>query len=61
MPDTTPANDQPTNPEHAIACPWCKASPGTRCTTQRGRTLAIPSHEARIDAWATTQREDGTP
>ncbi|MFC5144254.1 hypothetical protein [Streptomyces aureoversilis] len=42
---------QPAHPEHAIPCPWCKAQPGQRCTGQRGRRLAIPSHDARITAW----------
>lgn len=41
-------------PEHAIRCPWCGASPGTRCTSAgRGRRLAIASHDARITAWTT--------
>lgn len=38
-------------PEHAIPCPWCHAAPGTRCTSPRGRRLAIESHDARITAW----------
>ena len=43
-------------PEHAIRCPWCQAPAGHRCTTRRGRTLSVPSHDARIDAWTTQQR-----
>lgn len=42
-------------PEHAIQCPWCGASIGNRCTTRRGRPLAIPSHDARIEAWTAAQ------
>jgi len=38
-------------PEHAIRCPWCNAPKGQRCTTQRGRPLSIPSHDARITTW----------
>lgn len=38
------------HPEHAIRCPWCQAPPGARCTTKRGRHLAIPSHQARHEA-----------
>jgi hypothetical protein len=36
--------------EWSIRCPWCKAPPGTRCTTQRGRRLPIESHDARHTA-----------
>lgn len=43
-------------PEHGIRCPWCGARPGLRCTSPRGRKLAIASHDARITAW-TTQTE----
>ena len=39
------------HPEWAIRCPWCHASPGTRCTTPTGRRIAIPSHDARITTW----------
>lgn len=42
-------------PEHAIRCPWCKASPGNRCTRPSGGRLTIPSHDARIQAWTTAQ------
>ncbi len=42
---------QPAHPEHAIACPWCGASPGQRCIGQRGGRISIPSHDARITAW----------
>lgn len=45
------------HPEWAIRCPWCAASPGTRCTTPTGRRLTIPSHDARITAHATTERK----
>ena len=48
------------HPEHAIPCPWCRASPGNRCTTPRGRPLAIPSHDARIQAHAAQQQTDPT-
>jgi hypothetical protein len=41
------------HPEWAIRCPWCRASPGNRCTRPSGGTLAIPSHDARITAWTT--------
>lgn len=51
----------PTHPEHAIRCPWCQAPAGQRCTTKRGRDLAIPSHEARIDAWTAQQAETDEP
>ena len=40
-------------PEWAIRCPWCHAPPGQRCTSPRGRRLAIPSHDARVQAWTT--------
>ncbi|WP_432010150.1 zinc finger domain-containing protein [Streptomyces cucumeris] len=46
------------HPEHAIRCPWCKAPAGARCTTQRGRKLAIPSHDARLQAWANRPKEN---
>jgi hypothetical protein len=40
-------------PEWAIRCPWCQAPPGQRCTSAgRGRRIAIPSHDARVTAWA---------
>ena len=39
-------------PEHAVRCPWCLAPAGQRCTTPRGRKLAVPSHDARRTAWA---------
>lgn len=49
-------------PEWQISCPWCHAAPGTRCHTPRGRRIAIPSHDARIQAWttATTRQRDQT-
>lgn len=40
-------------PEWAIRCPWCHAPAGQRCTTPRGRKLAVASHDARRDAWNT--------
>ncbi|MFE2712289.1 hypothetical protein ACFXKI_09930 [Streptomyces mirabilis] len=50
------------HPEHAICCPWCNAPAGTRCTTTRGRKLAIPSHDARLTAWTdqTAERDQQT-
>lgn len=42
----------PAYPAHTVRCPWCHAPVGQRCTTPRGRKLAVPSHEARIDAYA---------
>ena len=47
-------------PEWAIRCPWCGARPGTRCTSPRGRKLAIESHDARINAWTAQQTEETT-
>ncbi|WP_424891836.1 zinc finger domain-containing protein [Streptomyces sp. XH2] len=41
----------PAHPEHAIPCPWCGASPGNRCTGQRGGRIKPISHDARINAW----------
>jgi hypothetical protein len=43
---------RPAYPAHTVRCPWCGAQPGDRCTTPRGRKLAVPSHQARIDAYA---------
>ncbi|KAB7850174.1 zinc finger domain-containing protein [Streptomyces mobaraensis] len=51
---------EPAHPEHAIRCPWCKAEPGERCTSPRGRRIRIVSHDARITAW-TTRRRPTTP
>ena len=48
------------HPEHAIRCPWCNAPAGTRCTTTRGRKLAIPSHDARTTAWTTQAEQQQT-
>lgn len=31
-----------------VACPWCHARPGARCTGRRGRTLPAP-HPSRTD------------
>ena len=50
------------HPEHGIRCPWCNAPAAQRCTTTRGRRLAIPSHDARIEAHAAltaTDRQTG--
>jgi hypothetical protein len=44
--------------EHAIRCPWCNAPPGTRCTSPRGRKLAIASHDARITTHAAQTARD---
>ncbi|MGW5477645.1 zinc finger domain-containing protein [Streptomyces sp. NPDC004008] len=46
-------------PEWAIRCPWCHASPGNRCTRPSGGHLSIPSHDARITAWNTLNRQTG--
>jgi hypothetical protein len=43
---------RPLYPAHTVTCPWCHAPPGTRCTTPRGRKLTVPSHDARIAAYA---------
>lgn len=55
---TNPPSDTSKPPEHAIRCPWCNAPAGQRCTTTRGRKLAIPSHDARIQAWAAQQQTE---
>lgn len=44
--------------EHAIPCSWCRAAARTRCTTKRGKSLSILSHQARIDDWAAKLKED---
>lgn len=41
------------HPEWAVRCDWCEAPAGQRCTTRRGRPIAIPSHDARLTAWTT--------
>jgi hypothetical protein len=47
--------------EHAVRCPWCNAPPGNRCTSPRGRKLAIASHDARTTTWtAATARNQQT-
>lgn len=38
-------------PAWSIPCPWCHAPPGQRCTSPRGRKLAINTHDARTTAW----------
>jgi len=45
-------------PEWAIRCPWCQAPPGQRCTSPRGRKLAIASHDARKTAHTARQAEE---
>jgi hypothetical protein len=45
-------------PAWAIRCPWCHAPPGTRCTSPRGRRLAIDTHDARHTAWNTQRTEE---
>lgn len=51
-------SDREDHPEWTIRCPWCSAPAGQRCTTLRGRRLAIPSHDARITTWtAKTTKE----
>jgi hypothetical protein len=49
-----------TEPEWSVRCPWCQAPPGSRCTSPRGRKLAIASHDARKTAYA-SQRTEETP
>jgi hypothetical protein len=44
-------------PAWAIRCPWCQASPGQRCTSPRGRRLAIDTHDARHTAWTRRPQE----
>ncbi|MGJ5735193.1 hypothetical protein [Streptomyces caniscabiei] len=48
--------------EWSIRCPWCQAAPGNRCTSPRGRRLAVDSHDARIQAHTarTRQQTGGT-
>jgi hypothetical protein len=46
-------------PEWQIRCPWCNAPTGQRCTSPRGRRIAIQSHDARITAH-TTARDQQT-
>ena len=56
-----PRPARPTYPAHTVHCPRCHAPVGVRCTTPRGRKLAVPSHQARIDAYATqTTRSEET-
>jgi hypothetical protein len=43
-------------PEWQIRCPWCNAPPQQRCTSPRGRRLAVESHDARHTAWTATIR-----
>lgn len=40
-------------PEMNIACPWCKARRGRRCTSPAGRAYS-PSHDARQRTWHST-------
>ncbi|MBL1100112.1 zinc finger domain-containing protein [Streptomyces coffeae] len=51
-------NSREQHPEHAIRCSWCGAPPKQRCTTPRGRKLTIPSHDARLQAWARRPKEN---
>jgi hypothetical protein len=44
-------------PEWSIRCPWCGAPAGLRCTSPRGRRLAVASHDARIQAHTATARQ----
>lgn len=37
--------------EEQAKCPWCKAQPGNRCTTQTGKRLSSGIHEERIKAY----------
>ncbi|WP_420708735.1 zinc finger domain-containing protein [Streptomyces sp. NRRL S-1813] len=41
----------------AAECPRCRAQPGARCTSPRGRVLADP-HPSRLD---TTAPKEPTP
>jgi hypothetical protein len=47
-------------PAWSIRCPWCHAPPGQRCTSPRGRRIAITSHDARTTAWTTRQTTEET-
>jgi hypothetical protein len=42
-------------PAWSIRCPWCQAPPGQRCTSPRGRKLAIDTHDARTTAHRATK------
>ncbi|WP_165854448.1 hypothetical protein [Streptomyces sp. V2] len=49
-------------PEWSVACPWCHAPPGTRCTSPRGRRISVDSHDARLAAWTTaSDQQTGEP
>jgi hypothetical protein len=45
-------------PAWSIRCPWCQAPPGQRCTSPRGRKLAIDSHDARKTAHRPDTRQE---
>lgn len=49
--------------EESITCPWpgCRASPGQRCTTPRGRKLPSRIHDSRIKEYrnAPEQKKNG--
>lgn len=47
-------------PEWQVRCPWCQAPPGQRCTSPRGRRLAISSHDARHTAHARLNTQGAT-
>ncbi|MEU9498209.1 hypothetical protein [Streptomyces sp. NPDC048196] len=41
-------------------CPRCRAQPGARCTSPRGRTLTDP-HPSRLDTTAHTEETQPWP
>jgi hypothetical protein len=45
-------------PAWAVRCPWCGAPPGSRCTSPRGRRIAIDTHDARINAHRFDTRQE---
>lgn len=44
-----------------IRCPWCNAAPGQRCTSPRGRSIPVQSHDARIQAHTAQTAEEPSP
>lgn len=48
-------------PAWSIRCPWCQAAPGVRCTSPRGRRLAVESHDARLQAHTAQTAKEPTP
>jgi hypothetical protein len=59
IPDDEPLTyRRPTISALAVACPWCHASPGTRCTTPGTRQPLVKSryHPSRLDALTAPRR-----